>query len=98
MEHPRLPHSCPLPRLYISAAEFDRLPTYSLIPTGTIIGKRWRRDDAESRGRWGSTRSGKRWLVGEYVELGSKDYVGIRWYEPVIVDRGALSASSSAAW
>jgi len=63
----------------LTLAEFDALPEYSLsAPTGTFVGKRWkRRLWDEERRRWGG------WLMGEYEPdpQGRADYVQIRWRE-----------------
>jgi hypothetical protein len=62
----------------LSRAEFDALLDYSAsIPTGTTIGKKWkRRNDYydESKG----------WVMGEYFDIGEKDSVGIRWFNIVL--------------
>jgi hypothetical protein len=52
------------------------------LPTGTTIGKRWRREVF-----------GERWL-GEYVDIGVPDRVGIKW-APLITatEAGALAAA-----
>ena len=63
------------PRLRLTQREFDCLPEYSTtVPTGTTIGKRWKR------------RSREGWHVGEYYDIGSKTEVGIYWYDVDIVD------------
>lgn len=62
-------------RVFMSEQEFEALPDYSsAVPTGTTIGKRWRRAEPA------------RWLMGEYVPDPSGDprYVGIVWREIVI--------------
>lgn len=57
----------------MSQEDFDALPNYSCsLPTGTTIGKRWkRRKDYydESKG----------WLLGEYIPSDQDGCVGIRW-------------------
>lgn len=66
----------------ISRSLFDKLPEYSCtIPTGTTIGKVWRRKKDyydESKG----------WLIGEYVTdpQGDPKMVGIQWREPLIIE------------
>jgi hypothetical protein len=69
------------PRLRLSEQELFALPEYSCsLPTGTTIGKRWRRhepyrpDDPVPRRIW----------VGEYFDIGEPDKVGICWYRPLI--------------
>lgn len=55
--------------------DLERLDEYSLsLPTGTTIGKRWRR------------RVGNGWYIGEYVAHEDPTLVGIRWTPVVIVD------------
>jgi len=57
----------------LTREEFDALPEYSCsIPTGTTIGKEWKR-----RKEYKS--SCDEWSMGEYVEIGKKDRVGIAW-------------------
>lgn len=59
--------------LRLTPDEFLALPEYSRsLPTGTTIGKRWRRHEPT------------RIWVGEYFDVGLEDQVGIRWYRPVI--------------
>jgi len=69
--------------LIISREELASLLEYSLsIPTGTIIGKRWRKDIHILDPR----RQKAEWIIGEYYELPEGDtefgesQVGIRWY------------------
>lgn len=58
--------------------EFDNLPDYSCsIPSLTTIGKRWKRSESYCKPR-------EKWLMGEYVEIGSADKVGIKWREIMI--------------
>jgi hypothetical protein len=70
----------------LTQREFDELLDYSAsLPTGTTVGKRWkRRNDYhdESKG----------WRLGEYVEHDNPDLVGIRWRDIEIISAtgGAL--------
>lgn len=58
-----------LPELVLTQQQFDELSNYShSLPTGTTIGKRWKRQ------------RGIDWMVGEYFDVGSETEVGIRWY------------------
>lgn len=67
------------PVLFISASEFNRLPEYSMsLPTGTRIGKRWKREL-----RRNSAWSGD-YVIGEYHDIGSDTEIGIRWFDPII--------------
>lgn len=72
--------------LKISEKDFLALMEYSsTIPTGTTIGKRWRRGQ-----RW-RDKNGEiktKWYIGEYVEDPDPKYVGIKWYIPLIEKGG----------
>jgi hypothetical protein len=59
--------------------EFDALLDYSAsLPTGTTIGKQWkRRNDYHDKS--------KGWRLGEYVEHDNPDLVGIRWRDIEII-------------
>lgn len=75
----------------ISRSELAALPEYSCsIPTGTTIGKRWRRNVQAYRPRVAEPE----WMLGEFVDIGSEEEVGIRWTwavsEPGSVHRGKL--------
>lgn len=66
-----------LPTLCLTRAEFDALDEYSAtLPTGARIGKRWKRHD----GAFDPACKNPFWLIGEYVDIGSKEEVGIKWY------------------
>lgn len=59
--------------LRITQSALNALPDYSCsFPTGTTIGKRWRR--AEDGG----------WVIGEYVASEDPDRVSIKWWQPEI--------------
>jgi len=59
--------------IVISRRELGKLPEYSCsIPTGTTIGKRWRR-----RTNYNDPNSD--WCIGEYVPYPSPGTVGIKW-------------------
>lgn len=63
--------------IHLSKAELDALPEYSMsVPTGTTIGKRWKRDNNVYR-QHGSEPD---WWMGEYFDVQSATEVGIRWY------------------
>lgn len=63
------------PIAFMTQREFEALLEYSSsYPTGTRIGKQWRRQVSE-----------RDWLRGEYVEHSDSNKVGIVWHEIVIV-------------
>jgi hypothetical protein len=60
----------------ISRDELLQLPEYTTsLPTGTTIGKRWRR----SKGDGG-------WEIGEYVRSALPNHVGIKWYQVQLLE------------
>lgn len=79
-----------LPRLRLTAAEFKALPEYSCsLPTGTTIGKRWKRLDGAHDRAFKAAGGKPRWMVGEFHDIGDPKHVGIRWFKPVVVVRAA---------
>lgn len=62
----------------LTKTEFDELLDYSCSnPSGTTIGKRWkRRSDYHDET--------KGWYMGEYIEHPDPDLVGIKWREIVV--------------
>jgi hypothetical protein len=74
-------------RLRMTCAEFKALPEYSgTFPTGTTIGKRWRRLDGVHDMRAKAMGHKPRWMIGEYVEgHADPDMVLIKWWKPVII-------------
>lgn len=62
----------------LTQKEFDDLPDYSCsVPTGTTIGKRWkRRKDYYDQL---ALNDPTRWFIGEYVPCDTPGYVGIKW-------------------
>lgn len=76
------------PTLRMTQREFDALGEYSMsIPTGTTIGKRWRRNvSAPCNSQHPEDQRPPDWRVGEYYEIGDPNNVGIRWYRVVIVE------------
>lgn len=71
--------SCKIVRL--STPQFEEMPEYSCsLPTGTTIGKRWKRNL-----NFG-TREKAVWWMGEYVEDPEPGRVGIEWKEIEIYD------------
>lgn len=72
------------PEIVISRDELERLPEYSTsIPTGTTIGKRWRRNcngvGIDGIGNWVEPEGPPEWMIGEYVPDPRDGYVGIKW-------------------
>lgn len=64
------------PIVLIAREELMRLPDYSMsLPTGTTIGKRWRRDN----GKGG-------WAIGEYVPSAIPDHVDIKWSQVQLLE------------
>lgn len=73
---------------------FQKLPEYSCsLPTGTAIGKRWRRlkrwleplEPVPGQGQVVVTRES--WVLGEYVECEEAGYVGIKWRKILLVSQ-----------
>ncbi len=57
-----------LPALRLTPREFAALPEYSCsLPTGTTIGKRWKRLDGSHDHRFIAAGGKPRWMIGEYV-------------------------------
>lgn len=55
---------------------FRALAEYSMsIPTGTYIGKRWKRSCG-----------GDQWLMGEYSYCGSATEIKIRWRDLIVIE------------
>lgn len=73
--------SVPIEIVRMAQAEFDGLLDYSCsLPTGTTIGKRWKRGEPY----YGT--GPKEWFQGEYVACDKPDHVGIKWSKIEIVD------------
>jgi len=72
----------------MTVQQVRELPEYSsTLPTGTTIGKQWKRhepyrrpDTCQSDGKCGH------WFLGEYVPVNMKGHVGIDWKQIVVVD------------
>lgn len=78
----------PRPTLVLSKREFEDLPEYSCsLPTGTTIGKRWKRDRNFGRR---SDRVGPEWDVAEYAESEIPGMVDIHWYDVEIAHSGEV--------
>ena len=64
--------------IILTKEEFDNLPEYSCsLPTGTTIGKKW-------KSKVNYNDSSKGWLLAEYIEIGKKDKVGIKWLDIIL--------------
>lgn len=62
----------------LTEGEFNDLPNYSCsLPTGTTIGKRWKRREPYEDGPPGTVHL---WYMGEYVEHPDPETVGIEWF------------------
>lgn len=79
------------PTLKISQRDFDDLLEYSCsLPTGTTIGKRWKRNQSAyvtpRKVLFGliTRRPKANWFIGEYVESKQGGMVDINWYKPSI--------------
>lgn len=71
-------------------ADLDALPDYSMsIPTGTTIGKRWKRDNNVTRLLNGALPDRERglndWWMGEYQPHEDPRYVNIMWLKILVV-------------
>lgn len=83
---PGLPWIDELERLRITARDFKDLGEYSCsFPTGTAIGKRWRRLEGSFSQAFVRAGGKPRWVIGEYVEHPDPKTVGIKWYRPIII-------------
>jgi len=64
--------------LRLTQKEFDDLSDYSCsVPTGVVIGKRWKR-------RRDYYDESKGWYIGEYVQDGP-EHAKVKWYKPLIM-------------
>lgn len=74
-----------LPELELSEDALSQLLTYSTsIPTGTTLGKRWKRNPLYRR--YSDNALPKHlWVVGEYVPHPDPGLVGICWYRVKVV-------------
>lgn len=76
------------PILRLTYQQFKDLPEYSATnPTGTTIGKRWKRYDGAHDLVWLARGGIPYWVVGEYaLHLTEPEkYVRIIWYKLVII-------------
>lgn len=76
--------------LILTRAEFDALPEYSAsLPTGTTVGKRWKRLNGVHDYEFMASGGEPVWMIGEFVEIGDPTAVGINWYIPIIAVPGS---------
>lgn len=69
-----------LATVHLTKAEFDALGEYSTtLPTGTTIGKRWKRAKP-----WDS--KNPTWYLGEYVPGAFPGSVGIKWSHIILLE------------
>jgi hypothetical protein len=79
--------SAPLPLVLIRSTELRDLLEYShSLPTGTTIGKRWRRRVVGG------------WVLGTYVPHPNPDLVGIRWEQAVVIPDDADVRQEGDVW
>lgn len=68
-------------KIVLTKKEFDQLPEYSCsLPTGTTIGKKWKRNDLAFVSSAHDPRTGnsiQKWYLMEYVEHPDPKLVGI---------------------
>lgn len=73
-----LDHSTKGKEIKLTQAELDKLSEYSCsLPTGTTIGKRWKKNTNAYRGLPEGTLPA--WWIGEYVEDPDPEMIGITW-------------------
>lgn len=78
-------YAASMEKLPISREYLRNLPEYSTsIPTGAIVGKRWKRNPLHREVR-SSELPEHLWTVGEYVPHPDPELVGIRWYRVDVV-------------
>ena len=66
-------------------ADLEELPDYSCtLPTGTTIGKRWKR-------RRNYYDESKGWVMGEYAPCAEPGYVAIVWRDVLLVEENEPS-------
>lgn len=66
--------------------DFNDLSEYSTsLPTGTTVGKQWKRDNNHHR-------TNHDWNLCTYVDIGSEDRIGIRWQKLLIAETVIVQA------
>jgi hypothetical protein len=80
--------------IVIARADLAALPEYSCsIPTGVVVGKRWRRDVSFAHARRGRPNGPPiEWVIGEYVADGENVAISWGWAvsAPGVIHRGGL--------
>ena len=67
------------PVIVLTRKAFDDLYEYSTsLPTGTTVGKQWKRHIYEL-GSGGRMKLTNKWLMGEYFDDGTPGMIAIRW-------------------
>jgi hypothetical protein len=91
--------------LMLSKREFEALLDYSCsLPTGTTIGKRWKRSDVYSREKMAIARQERRalelwelnWWMGEYIPDKDPTMIGIEW-TPILLPPSLQSANAQTS-
>ena len=74
--------------LWVTQQELTDLGEYSCsMPTGTYIGKRWKRNLNAYNPCVEYDPDNPDWIIGEYYDIGSTTDIGIRWFKPMIRQR-----------
>jgi hypothetical protein len=75
------------PVLIVSQKYLDNLYEYSCsLPTGTIVGKRWKRNiHPECNGAAGYPPEKTKWIIGEYYDCNEEGKIGIMWWDIKII-------------
>ena len=81
---------CERAPIKMTTSALRELAEYSCtLPTGTIIGKKWRRHEPYQRDLKKCGDNAKvacdHWILGEYIDIGSCESVGIRWKKIEVV-------------
>lgn len=71
----------------LTEKELMALPNYSCtLPTGTVVGKKWRRDMNEPKRFHGHDKTlPELWWTGEFIPDDRPGMIGIRWRRVVIL-------------
>ena len=94
----------PIGTTYVTQQEFDELLEYSsTVPTGTTIGKKWKRHEPYRRPQSciDPEHDCGHWFMGEYIRPGPKEFareVWIRWTKLVIGEPPKKFLASTPTW